>query len=158
MKKTYKVIQSIGDGMVDVFHYLALLGIGATIIWSAIHEYMGIIAAGRADLKDILLLFIYLELGSMVGIYFKTRRLPVQFLIYIAITALSRHLVIDVQAVTDPFHLYLLLTITSSIVLLSLAIMLLSMTARKYGRPDDTALDLHPLKTVKEFSTTLAEE
>jgi phosphate starvation-inducible membrane PsiE len=28
----------------------------------------------------------------MVGTYFKTHRLPVQFLIYIAITALSRHL------------------------------------------------------------------
>ena len=35
----------------------------------------------------------------MIGIYFKTHRLPVQFLIFIAITALSRHLVVDVQAV-----------------------------------------------------------
>ena len=31
------------------------------------------------------LLFIYLELGAMMGIYFKTERLPVLFLLYIAI-------------------------------------------------------------------------
>ncbi len=35
-------------------------------------------------------LFIYLELGAMVGIYFKTNHMPVRFLIYIAITALTR--------------------------------------------------------------------
>lgn len=36
-------IQKIGDVMVDAFHYLALFVIGATVVWSAIHEYMEII-------------------------------------------------------------------------------------------------------------------
>lgn len=134
--KTQK-IQDIGDAMVDMFHYLALFIIGATIVWSAIFEYLDIMKQGYAGLKDILLLFIYLELGAMVGIYFKTHRLPVQFLIYIAITALSRHLVIDVQKVSDTFHLYLLLSITGSIVVLSLSILVLTYTVRKYGRPED---------------------
>jgi len=92
---------------------------------------------GYAALKDILLLFIYLELGAMIGIYFKTHRLPVQFLIFIAITALSRHLVIDVQKVSDPFHLYLLLVISGSIFILSTALFVLTYTAKKYGRPED---------------------
>ena len=48
---------------------------------------------GQAELEDILLLFIYLEIGAMVGIYFKTTRLPVRYLIYIAITALGRVLI-----------------------------------------------------------------
>ena len=130
-------IQDIGDVMVDIFHYLALFIIGATIVWSAVFEYLDIMKQGYAGLKDILLLFIYLELGAMVGIYFKTHRLPVQFLIYIAITALSRHLVIDVQKVSDSFHLYLLLSITGSIVVLSLAILILTYTVRKFGRPED---------------------
>ncbi|NOS90129.1 MAG: phosphate-starvation-inducible PsiE family protein [Methylococcaceae bacterium] len=95
------------------------------------------IQTGHATLEDILLLFIYLELGAMVGIYFKTHRLPVQYLIYIAITALSRHLVIDVQKVTDSFHLYLLLSITAAIACLSGAIFILSYTAKKYGCPDE---------------------
>ena len=132
-------IQKIGDIMVNTFHYLALFVIGATVVWSAFHEYMNIMQSGYASLKDILLLFIYLELGAMIGIYFKTHRLPVQFLIYIAITALSRHLVIDVQKVTDNFHLLLLVSITAAIVALSFSSLILTYTARKYGRPDDDA-------------------
>ncbi|MCX7099443.1 MAG: phosphate-starvation-inducible PsiE family protein [Methylococcales bacterium] len=137
MKQKIILINKLGDGLVDVFHYLALFGIGATIVWSAVHEYLLMIETGHATLEDILLLFIYLELGAMVGIYFKTHRLPVQYLIYIAITALSRHLVIDVQKVTDSFHLYLLLSITVAIGLLSVAIFILSYTAKNYGCPEE---------------------
>lgn len=141
MSKITNKIQSTGDMMVDIFHYLALFVIGGTIVWSAMYEYVQIMSEGHAKLKDILLLFIYLELGAMVGIYFKTHRLPVQFLIYIAITALSRHLVIDVQKVSDDFHLYLLLSISASIVVLSIAVLVLTYNGRKFGRPEDDALD-----------------
>ena len=137
MNKQTEKIQLIGGVLVDVFHYLALFIIGATIIWSAVYEYINMMEKGHAALKDILLLFIYLELGAMIGIYFKTHRLPVQFLIFIAITALSRHLVIDVQQVSDSFHLYLLLSISAAIVLLSGALFILTFTAKKYGRPED---------------------
>ena len=130
-------IQRSGDILVDLFHYIALFGIGSTVVWSGIHDYIGMMKVGHASLEDILLLFIYLELGAMVGIYFRTRRLPVQFLIYIAITALSRHLVIDVQTVADDFHLYLLLSIAGAIGILSLAILILSYSERKFGSPCD---------------------
>jgi uncharacterized membrane protein (DUF373 family) len=53
---------------------------------------------GAPDLATFLLLFIYLEIGAMVGIYFKTTRLPVRYLIYIAITALARVLIELVSA------------------------------------------------------------
>lgn len=134
--KTEK-IQKFGNTLVDMFHFLALFVIGATVVWSATYEYLRMMEKGYAELKDILLLFIYLELGAMIGIYFKTHRLPVQFLIFIAITALSRHLVIDVQHVSDSFHLYLLLSISVSIVLLSGALIILTFTANRYGRPED---------------------
>jgi phosphate starvation-inducible membrane PsiE len=140
MRNKVILVHKIGDILVDSFHYLALFGIGATVVWSAIHDYMEMMKSGHARLEDILLLFIYLELGAMVGTYFKTRRLPVQFLIYIAITALSRHLVIDVQKVADNFHLYLLLSITIAIVLLSVSILILSYTGKHYGCPEDSEL------------------
>lgn len=91
----------------------------------------------HAGLKDILLMFIYLELGAMVGIYFKTQRLPVQFLIYIAITALARHLVIDMQKVTDLIHIYLILAIVVAILVLSIAVFVFAFTARRFGQPED---------------------
>ena len=137
-------IQTFGNLLVDGFHYLALFVIGATVVWSAVYEYIDMMEKGYAELKDILLLFIYLELGAMIGIYFKTHRLPVQFLIFIAITALSRHLVIDVQKVAESFHLYLLLSISGAIVLLSGALFVLSMTARRYGRPEDDVHEKRP--------------
>lgn len=136
LERLFHSIQRTGDLLVDLFHYLALFGIGATIVWSAVHEYMAMMRVGYASLEDILLLFIYLELGAMVGIYFRTRRLPVQYLIYIAITALSRHLVIDVQKVSDAFHLYLLLSIAGAIAVLSLAILVLSFTSKRFGSPE----------------------
>ena len=137
MKVETEKVQSFGNFLVDMFHLLALFVIGATVVWSAAYEYLHMMEKGYAELKDILLLFIYLELGAMIGTYFKTHKLPVQFLIFIAITALSRHLVIDVQHVSDSFHLYLLLSITGAIMLLSVALFVLTYTAAKYGRPED---------------------
>ncbi len=84
----------------------------------------------------------------MIGIYFKTHRLPVQFLIFIAITALSRHLVVDVQAVSDNFHLWLLATISFAIMVLSASIVILTWTAKMFGRPEDY-LDDHQIRSTE---------
>ena len=84
---------AVGILLVDGFHYLALFAIGATTVWSALAAFISMLDKGRAELSDILLLFIYLEIGATVGIYFKTTRLPVRYLIYIAMTALGRVLI-----------------------------------------------------------------
>src|SRR5215468_7041158 len=84
---------AVGAFLVDVFHYLALFAIGATTVWSAAAAFIGMTARGRASLADIFLLLIYLiylGIGAMVVIYFKTTHFPVRYLIYIAITALGR--------------------------------------------------------------------
>jgi protein PsiE len=91
-----RLSEVVGSLLVDLFHYLALFAIGGAIVWSAAHAFLGMAAAGRASIDDILLLFIYLELGAMVGIYFKTNHMPVRFLIYVGITALTRLLVGDI--------------------------------------------------------------
>ena len=80
----------VGQALVKGFHLLALFAIGGSIVWSAVFAFEGMVRLGQATIEDVLLLFIYLELGAMVGIYFETRRMPVRFLIYVAITALTR--------------------------------------------------------------------
>ena len=85
-----------GTLLVDGFHYLALFAIGGAVVWSAVHAFAGMVTKGGAGIDDILLLFIYLEFGAMVGIYFKTNHMPVRFLIYVGITALTRLLVGDI--------------------------------------------------------------
>jgi phosphate starvation-inducible membrane PsiE len=81
MEKPPTRVGRIGRALVDCFQTIALFLLGATIVWAAGHEYLQLLDAGRVRLHDILLLFIYLELGAMVGIYFKTDRLPVLFLL-----------------------------------------------------------------------------
>ena len=106
MNSTSRLEQKVnrfGTLLVDAFHYLALFAIGAAIVWSAAYAFIGM-ATGKshASIEDILLLFIYLELGAMVGIYFKTNHMPVRFLIYVAITALTRLLIGDIQTHHQP--------------------------------------------------------
>jgi protein PsiE len=114
---------AIGQLLVDAFHLLALFVIGATTVWSAAAAFIGMVAQGRASLADILLLFIYLEIGAMVGIYFKTTRLPVRYLIYIAITALGRVL-IEIVGAEHQTGMDLLI-VAGAILLLSFSVLVL---------------------------------
>ena len=122
-------LDRLGNSLVSGFQLAALFVIGATIVWSAAHDYLEMIRAGRAGLDDILLLFIYLELGTMVGIYFRTDRLPVLFLLYVAITALTRFLVVDIKdlPVTS------LLVGTGSILVLTFAALVLQIGASRFA-------------------------
>ncbi len=115
--------EKLGNLAVEGFHNLALFAIGGAVVWAAVFEFIGMIDKGRASVEDILLLFIFLELGAMVGIYFKTNHMPVRFLIYIAITALTRLLisVVSVAHETDERILF----ITGGILLLAAAVLVL---------------------------------
>ena len=79
-----------------------------------------------ATVSDILLLFIYLELGAMVGIYFKTNHMPVRFLIYVAITALTRLLLelVSVEHKSD----FGILIVSGAILVLAVSVL-----AIRYG-------------------------
>ncbi|WP_177421084.1 phosphate-starvation-inducible protein PsiE [endosymbiont of Lamellibrachia barhami] len=129
----FNKIEKAGDLMVELFHTIGLFVIGATVIWSSVTVYLEMISHGHATLKDILLLFIYLELGAMVGIYFKTRRMPVQFLIYIAVTALTRLLTIDIKAMSNET----IFTLTGAILMLTFAILVLRYGNSKLGSQQD---------------------
>lgn len=127
-----KRIDAAGIHLVEGFQLIALFVIGATIVWAAVHEYMHMIKVGRASLDDILLLFIYLELGAMVGIYFRTDKLPVRFLLYIAITVLTRFLAVDVKELTNEK----IAIITGAILLLTVAILVLQVAASRFPKGD----------------------
>jgi protein PsiE len=133
-KKPFHFIEQTGDVLVEGFHLIGLFVVGASIIWASWAEVFNIIAHGGPSIKDVLLLFIYLELGAMVGIYFKTKRMPVRFLIYIAITALTRLLAVDAKTMED-MHL---LIVSISILVLSGAVLLLKVGSVKYSLAEQT--------------------
>lgn len=88
-----RVAQPLGHFLTETFHLVGLFAIGAATVWAGVTFFIELMAKKHASIEDLLLLFIYLEIGSMVGIYFKTNRMPLRFLIYIGITALTRHLI-----------------------------------------------------------------
>jgi len=126
-------IEAFGGVLVKGFHLLALFVIGGTVVWSAAHFYIETMQHGHAKLHDILLLFIYLEIGAMVGIYFKTHRLPVRFLLYVAITALTRMLTIDIKDLTNDQ----ILTVTGAILVLALAALTVDFSAARFRSTDE---------------------
>jgi protein PsiE len=129
--KIEKLLDRFGNTAVEGFHYLALFVIGCMIIWSAGQTIFDIFTVKKvATIDDILLLFIYLELGAMVGIYFKTNHMPVRFLIYIAITALTRLLISDIQH--DHKADIDLVIITGSILILAFAILVVRFASWKF--------------------------
>jgi phosphate starvation-inducible membrane PsiE len=129
-----ELAKGLGTLLVDSFHYLALFAIGATIVWSAVTAFVGMAAAkGHASIDDILLLFIYLELGAMVGIYFKTNHMPVRFLIYVAMTALTRMLISDVQAHHKPD--LGVIYVTAAILILAVATLVIRIGSAKFPSP-----------------------
>jgi len=127
-----KKVEQIGEVLVRSFHMFALFVIGGTVVWSAGHFYLETMQQGYAKLHDILLLFIYLEIGAMIGIYFRTHRLPVRFLIYVAITALTRMLVIDAERLSDQR----VLAVTGAILVLALASLAVDFSAARFRAAD----------------------
>ena len=108
--------------MIDDFVLAALFVLGGTIVWSAVYAYLGMMDQVYGSISDILLLLIYLELGAMVGIYFKNGRIPAQFLIFNAITVFTRMLAS--VTVVDMGNMRILV-IVSAILLLCIAVLVL---------------------------------
>ena len=51
-------VDTIGNLLIEVFHYLALFVIGASVVWSGVIAYGGMMLQGHATIGDLLLLAI----------------------------------------------------------------------------------------------------
>lgn len=128
----------LGRLLTDGFHLLALFAIGAATVWAAAAAFYAMVQKGSATIEDLLLLFIYLEIGSMVGIYFRTNHLPVRFLLYVGITALTRHLIGFVQH-EEAADLGVLV-LASAILILALAVLVIRFTSNRFPNLTDGEL------------------
>ncbi len=134
-----KSIDQIGNSFVAIFHRLALFAIGAATVWAAGWTFVELFKQHHASVGDLLLLFIYLEIGAMVGIYFKTNHMPVRFLLYIAITALTRHM-IDVMS-HSPVNVSEMIAVAGSIFVIAVSVLIVRFTSARFpsDKKDDVA-------------------
>ena len=124
------MVDKVGHTLVDIFHRLALFGIGAATVWAAGWTFAELFQKHHATVGDLLLMFIYLEMGAMVGIYFKTNHMPVRFLLYIAITALTRHMV-DIMS-HQPINVVEMLAVAGSTFVIAISVLVIRYTSAKY--------------------------
>ena len=74
----------------------------------------------EAGIGDLLLLFMYLEIVSMVETYWRMGKLPVRMLLYIAMVGIARHLMAD-SSYQSPL---LMLSGAGAVVLLALGVLI----------------------------------
>lgn len=132
-------VDAVGNTLVAVFHKLALFAIGAATAWAAGWTFFELFQKHHASVSDLLLMFIYLEIGAMVGIYFRTNHMPVRFLLYIAITALTRHMV-DIMSHL-PININEMLAVAGSTLVVTLSVLIIRYTSARYpsDKKDDVA-------------------
>ena len=71
------------------------LVIGAFTIVAMLQEVFNIAQGGTVALKDLLLMFIYVEVLAMAGVYYDSKKIPITLPLFIAITALARLVILQ---------------------------------------------------------------
>lgn len=132
-------IQRQGKRALKIIEYGGLVIITIATLIAGSQELMAMAAAGRVNLADLLLLFIYLEVIAMVAVYLDSGRLPVRMPLYIAIVALARYLALDIKALES----WKILTVASSILILTVSVLLIRYGKQRfpYPKPDDNEPD-----------------
>ncbi len=97
------------------------------------NEVVTMVSAAQVTLADLLLLFLYLEVLAMVGAYYRSGKLPVRFPLYISMVALARYLVLDIKGMDE----WRMLGITASILLLTLAVLVVRIGHVRYPYPSN---------------------
>lgn len=101
-----------------------LLFIVAGTIWAAGFDIVDMFdSQGKMALADLFLLFIYAEILGMVGAFYKDHRIPVTLPLIIAMTALTRMIVLQTKG-TDAVNI---LFESGGILILAIAAYIMSM-------------------------------
>jgi protein PsiE len=90
-------LKKTGCKVLELVEDIGLLIVAISTVIAMGFEIGSMFSAMKVTLADLLLLFIYLEVLAMVGIYLKTGMLPVRMPLYIAIVAIARYMILDMK-------------------------------------------------------------
>ena len=127
--------ENMKNNSIASLHFIENIGlviIAIATVVAASHEVVNMWVAGTVTLSDLLLLFIYLEVFAMIGIYLESHRLPVRMPIYIAIVALARYLILDMKEMDAK----VMLAVAVTILLLAITVLI-----HRYGHVSFPYLD-----------------
>ena len=105
--------------LINFAEKLLLAAIALLAVVATGQEIATIIKNQSVNLADLLLLFIYTEVLGMIGIFFVSKRIPITLPIFIAITAITRLIILQGK----DMDMISLLYEAGAILILSLAIL-----------------------------------
>ncbi len=121
--------------IIPVIEDVGLLLILAATLVAVAQEIATMVSLRRVAVSDLLMLFIFMEVISMVNIYWRLNKLPVRMPLYIAMVSLARYLILDsgelhqVEAGRDIF-------ISLAILILALAVLVVRYGHLKLAYPE----------------------
>ena len=85
---------------------ILLATIAVLTIIATVQEIVKIYEIGTVTLADLLLLFIYTEVLGMIGVFYASNRIPITLPLFIAMTAISRLIILQGKGMDASVLLY----------------------------------------------------
>jgi protein PsiE len=130
MKNT---IQIFNQWLLAFVEHIGLMVIAIATVFAMTNEVITMVNARQVALADLLLLFLYLEVLAMVGLYYRSGKLPVRSPLYIGMVALARYLILDLKTMDD----LRMFAVTGSILTLALAVLLIRFGHVRFPYPSE---------------------
>ena len=100
----HQIKRTVHRGILHIEKALLLFIVAGTVYAAGYDIFTMFSTQGRMDLADLFLLFIYAEILGMVGAFYNDHRIPVTLPIIIAITALTRMIILTTKG-TEPLNI-----------------------------------------------------
>ena len=133
------------ENLVGFIEIAVIAVILVATITAIMFEIMRMIEVQYVELADLLLLFIYVEVIGMVRVYYVSNRVRMTYPLFIAITALSRLIILQGKDSNPELLLYE----AGAIVLVAIAVIILRLRYVPILRPIEDVDEIKPRNTKK---------
>ena len=100
------MFDDIAANIIKIIEKSLLTVIAFLTIIATIQEIILIYNIGTINLADLLLLFIYTEVLGMIGVFYTSNRIPITLPLFIAMTAISRLIILQGKGMDASTLLY----------------------------------------------------
>lgn len=126
-------VRENGRRAIALIEDLGLVLILLATTWAIGQAAWGMVENHKVELADLLLIFILLEVITMVESYWRLGKLPVRIPLYIAMVSMARYLILDTGDAHDIHALY----ITGAILILALSVFVVRFGHLKFPYEDE---------------------
>lgn len=126
-------IKRFNQTVLNLVEHIGLGIIAIATVVAAAGEVGTMLEAGTVTLPDLLLMFLYLEVLSMVSVYYRQGKLPIRFPLYIGMIALARYLILEMKNISE----VRMLVVAGAILLLAVAVLIVRYGHVRLPYPDD---------------------